>query len=256
MFGRARRRDEQQHEELITELRHPRGARSAVISAAVAIVALIVAVVAVKIAWDQYRIARDQLTAATDQSRLAARQLTEAKRAVPSPRTTVAVLDSRSLTAVSAPKGASCWTFSIVAARSDAYRCMTDDHLIFDPCFVPSPVGEPLRVLCPRTPDLTTADLLLAHTPPGDLYETDRENRPDPASAATRRPWLLELANGRVCVFTSGGTDQIADERVNYFCDPRGSVLGFAIRTDRTWHAFYREKPGPYREVDVVKVWV
>jgi hypothetical protein len=41
-----------------------------------------------------------------------------------------------------------------------------------------------------------------------------------------RRPWALELGNGKRCIAVDGATGDIAGIRVDYFCGPEDGVVG------------------------------
>jgi len=123
-----------------------------------------------------------------------------------------------------AVKQGECWVKSITAYRG--LRCR-EGNLIRDPCFAQTTS----RVLCPgegdalcSTPRLCDTVILEVGTLPGDIV-----------MAALPAPWRLELEDGSVCRFSSGGTGTYLGERLNYFCTDGAIVVGFPDAGSLQW---------------------
>ena len=100
-----------------------------------------------------------------------------------------------------------CWTTSITAATSGAYRCIAG-NAIRDPCFASPKPSHPVEVACIADP-WSRAEVLQVT---GAL--------PEPASGGDglARPWALELGNGARCVAASGMVPQIRGVNLGYHC--------------------------------------
>ena len=108
-----------------------------------------------------------------------------------------------------------CWNGSLSVPRADAYRCMTDDHIIYDPCFsVPLESGF---VSCPEDPKS------------GDVFfKTDTtyaENKNDDFGKEPSHPWFIKLRDNSECRMITGVTYGIANNRMDYSCEPSGASL-------------------------------
>lgn len=118
-----------------------------------------------------------------------------------------------------------CWTGSLAASRSDAWRCATG-NIIYDPCFelVASKSGSP--VICDPNP---------AKGQKGIRVNLDQ---PLPRAEAYKGPdtqaWQLVLANGTFCSFLTGATGMVNKQRIDYGCSD-GSVLIGLPQTGKVW---------------------
>ena len=86
---------------------------------------------------------------------------------------------------------------------------------IYDPCFSS---GE--DVICGADPNVPTVSFLLNLTEP--LPE------PEVPQDTTGHAWQVELADGATCVYATGATGGVGDERINYLCpspDPDQDVV-------------------------------
>jgi len=101
-----------------------------------------------------------------------------------------------------------CWTSSISIARPGAWRCMIGNS-IMDPCF--SLPGASGAVECGADP--------LKGEPGFRLNLTQPLPGPFPTpSASYQRAWLLLLSDGVGCVFLTGATGAVHNDRINYQC--------------------------------------
>jgi hypothetical protein len=116
----------------------------------------------------------------------------------------------------------SCFTSSLAATRSDAFRC-TSDNEILDPCFtIP---GNTSAMLCVRNPLDSSTFVQLNLTQPLPA--------PEPVPAQTH-PWFLQLADNTVCGFFTGATGAVNGERINYGCTDNLDVVGLP-KQDTVW---------------------
>lgn len=134
-----------------------------------------------------------------------------------------------------------CWTGSIAADRSDAWRCLSG-HWIYDPCFSSS--AAPGIVLCPNMQVTSDVEIRLTRPLPSAQRDT--------ATASIHSiPWLIELdvpssqAPGRVfCEFATGASSVVKtavpnDVRLNYYCSGGSystmGLWGLPRRTSGQW---------------------
>jgi hypothetical protein len=119
-----------------------------------------------------------------------------------------------------------CWTGSLAAERSDAWRCMTGNS-IYDPCYASKVASG--AVYCP---DYTNQRRLLAIrlTKPLPLGEAN----PHPVSTATY-PTTIVLTNGATCAFLTGASNVVAGKRNNYGCTDGRQLLGEPNRSAQPW---------------------
>lgn len=120
-----------------------------------------------------------------------------------------------------------CWTGSSASTRRDAWRCFVG-NLIYDPCI--SAAQAPGRVVCPNR-QMNGGIMIRLTRPLPRRYANHR-----PPSLANR-PWNIQLANGRHCVYSSGASNVVHGIRLNYFC-PAGTgygLWGIPIRRTQPW---------------------
>jgi hypothetical protein len=122
-----------------------------------------------------------------------------------------------------------CWTDSLSTSRGDAYRCMAGDS-IYDPCFAPA--GHPHAVAYSADPFAKRVVLFTLKKPlPSAPNPTTQWLQPH------NQPWGLVLTNAEKCVFETGATDAVHDERLNYQCkDPRW-IVGTVDHSTPLWTA-------------------
>jgi hypothetical protein len=121
-------------------------------------------------------------------------------------------------------RGSDCWT---TGSSPGAWRCMTRNSLIYDPCFEAAPLGNGIdRVFCPLAPwRKTVAELRLPNGYPDvDLY-----------SGYGGSFHGLTLSGGRRCHLALGASDVVDGKRVNYFCPEQRYLIGQPSRRTRTW---------------------
>jgi hypothetical protein len=97
----------------------------------------------------------------------------------------------------------SCWTGSIAAPDSKAYRCLTSADSILDPCFATSPT----TLSC--YPDPWSAPTTLTLT--AALPKVDR-------LAGVTRPWAMQLSDGARCVALTGTVTVVDGVDFGYRC--------------------------------------
>jgi hypothetical protein len=137
----------------------------------------------------------------------------------------------------SAPKrSGSCWTRSIAApSRADAWRCMLGNE-IYDPCFSPKAPGV---VVCDVNPVSGGRGFAVRLTKPLPAGEP-------PFTARLALPWVVQLANGEVCIPLTGTHELIGKESIGYECSrsdaarANGAETGLidgSIVSGTVWHA-------------------
>ena len=128
----------------------------------------------------------------------------------------------------------SCWTRSIAApTRRDAYRCMRGNS-IYDPCFVPKQGGV---AVCDVDPVTNGRGFALRLTKPLPN---------EPVFTGRAQPWVVEVADGEVCIPLTGTHEAIDGETILYECSESralrnaGSLSGLidgSFTAGRVWHA-------------------
>ena len=99
-----------------------------------------------------------------------------------------------------------CWTRSIAApTRPDAYRCMTGNS-IYDPCFVPKRSNV---AVCDVDPVTNGRGFALRLTEPLPN---------EPVFTGRAQPWLVEVADGEVCIPLTGTHEAIDGQTILYEC--------------------------------------
>jgi len=116
-----------------------------------------------------------------------------------------------------------CFTSASGLQREDAYRCSTEDGMIYDPCFV---VDDAPTVVCGADPITGAAGFVLELTEP----------LPEPELGTLSQPWLVELQDGTVCGLSTGTAPVIDDVRADYACDDFSNLLG-ELQQGEIWMA-------------------
>jgi hypothetical protein len=101
----------------------------------------------------------------------------------------------------------SCWTGSLANPRLDAWRCSTENHRIYDPCFSGSTVNNAGdKLICIKSPWNKEATLLTLTKPlPNEKVDT-KDHLKD------HNPWAIELFDGTRCVYDlTGAAGGVAD---------------------------------------------
>ena len=125
-----------------------------------------------------------------------------------------------------------CWTSSIAVASSDAYRCMTNHSLIYDPCFAPK-LKKFTQLACMDAPwsKVTKFDL----TAPIPRAAKHPNGKP--------RVWAYQLSKGLGCI-TATGTGTVVDKVVmNYYCVPGKGWASIPDRKAEPWTVRYAKSP-------------
>jgi basic membrane protein A len=117
----------------------------------------------------------------------------------------------------------SCFTSASGLQREDAYRCSTEDSMIYDPCFV---VDDAPTVVCGSNPATGAAGFMLELTEP----------LPEPDLGVLSQPWLVELEDGTLCGLSTGTAPVIDDVRADYACDDFSNLLG-ELQQGEIWMA-------------------
>lgn len=112
-----------------------------------------------------------------------------------------------------------CWTGSIAAQRSDAWRCFIGND-IHDPCFS-SPRASGV-VVCPDAQLTLATEIHLTHPLPHAMADHGSASR-------SSRPWLVELGASSVpgtagarCEVVTGATSALGGVPESYFCNGHG----------------------------------
>jgi len=123
-----------------------------------------------------------------------------------------------------------CWTSSLSTDRKDAWRCMTAQSNIYDPCF--STASDRSLVACTDNPFSKHVALITLKEP------LKSENNPyTKMLQPSKEPWALRLTTGETCSFETGATDTINEMPLNYQCPGGIWIVGFPDRSTALWHA-------------------
>lgn len=124
-----------------------------------------------------------------------------------------------------------CWTGSLAAARSDAWRCLSG-NLIYDPCF--SSPTAPGIVLCPASGPWSRRAIEIKLTA---QLPTKYANPGEPST--TGLPWALVTTSGWKCRLDTGATSVVRGRRANYACTGINDWLwGAPSRRSEPWKIF------------------
>jgi len=136
-----------------------------------------------------------------------------------------------------------CWTNSIAAPSTSAYRCFQGNKIL-DPCFAPAHPGSPLQVACLSAPWARAVMLQVS----GKL--------PPPASdGVVSRPWAFQLSNGVRCVASTGTVPAVAGVNLGYHCaDGANAALGVVMGTHLTAQ-YAAPAAGALSRMTVTTVW-
>jgi hypothetical protein len=98
-----------------------------------------------------------------------------------------------------------CFANAISLDRADAWRCMTTDNLILDPCFQ---VDDVPTVVCGADPIDGDEGFVLELTEPLPAVE----------AVESDRPWLVQLGDGTICAQMTGTVPGVGDQIGAYGC--------------------------------------
>jgi hypothetical protein len=130
----------------------------------------------------------------------------------------------------------------------DALRCYTSSHGPIDPCFQTVTAQQ---AVCISDPWSESVVLVSTHGLP-ITPSLQREK-----ALKERRPWALELANGKRCAAVDGATGTIAGLRIDYFCgDSEDGIVGSPDSSGEPWTVSYvLGDLQETSEVDVLTAW-
>ena len=139
-----------------------------------------------------------------------------------------------------------CWAAShSVGGRPEAWRCITDNSRIMDPCF--SYGAWPEVVACASVPWDGEVTIMHLHAPPEPLDRVE--------GSGDQSAWALQLANGQRCAYTQGVTTTLDSMRMNYACDD-GLAYGENQGDDTHWSVYYQaDGSSELTEVPVEVLW-
>lgn len=125
----------------------------------------------------------------------------------------------------------SCFTNAIGLGRADAWRCMTDDNQIYDPCFQldsgPASAATP-TLICGADPVTDATGFVLALTEP----------LPTPDIGQLAMPWILLLQDGTRCERMTGTIPGVGEQVAPYGCDDGQTYLMADLQIDEpVWFA-------------------
>jgi hypothetical protein len=121
-----------------------------------------------------------------------------------------------------------CWTSSIAVSSSNAYRCMTDESLLYDPCFAPEA--------------RTFTQLACMASPWGEVTRFEL-TAPVPKSALhpNGKPWVWaeQLGNGVRCITDTGTGVEVDRVALNYYCVPGKGWASIPAEKTGLWTVRY-----------------
>lgn len=129
---------------------------------------------------------------------------------------------------IAATVSGGCWTGSLVDNRNDAWRCVSGNSALLDPCFSGPPDVPSREVLCIDSP-FATRSTLLRLTKPLPFSYADR------GTAGRGPPWGIELTDGTRCVWEAGGSAVIGGSRLNYGCRQSDHLVGEPKKSGASW---------------------
>jgi hypothetical protein len=148
-----------------------------------------------------------------------------------------------------------------VVGRPDAWDCISESDLVYDPCFEnPFPQeGDMPQVACFDSPFSTDVVVLNLTEPLTRVKETPgapAAGGPNDELAPWDLPWALELSNGEQCTLFGGTLTVIAGQVAHYGCTGGGLVLGQTDRRQPIWVVSYLAE-GEYVTtlVEVMTAW-
>jgi serine/threonine protein kinase len=99
----------------------------------------------------------------------------------------------------------SCFTSSNVIQRADAFRC-TSGNFLYDPCFSINDT----QLLCPSDGPWANSGVLINVSALVSFGGKDQ--------GTSGQPWAIQMADGTRCLAVSGATNEVAGQRLGYFC--------------------------------------
>ena len=132
---------------------------------------------------------------------------------------------------VARSSNAECYSGAISSPRRDAFRCITKQNLLYDPCFLD--LAGPLRLACWRGPSPSQVVIV---TPERRFPQLQNHGSADVKGGF---PWLIELSNGQYCADDTGASLYFPSTgRANWDC-PHGLGWGTIHRDGRHWTMAY-----------------
>ena len=119
-----------------------------------------------------------------------------------------------------------CFTSSDVTRRDDAWRCFVGNSL-FDPCF--SSQFAFGIVVCPIPWQGSGTEIHLTKPLPKSGSHT--------VPSLSLQPWAVETVSGSFCMLSSGASNLVHGQRLNYFCgrSAKQGLWGFPSRKKQPW---------------------
>lgn len=131
-----------------------------------------------------------------------------------------------------------------VVGRPDAWDCISESDLVYDPCFEnPFPQEGALpQVACfasPFSTDVVVLNLTEPLTRTKEAPDAPAGSGPNDELAPWDLPWALELGNGEQCTLFGGTLTVVAGQVAHYGCTGGGLVLGETDRRQPVWVVSY-----------------
>ncbi len=145
------------------------------------------------------------------------------------------------LTAESTGSGVCGYPSSHAIDRPDAWDCISDNDVVYDPCFE-NPFADPDmpgEVACFESPFSTDVTVLALTEPLVRNKTSGAEPGADAEIAPWDLPWAMELANGEQCSLLGGTLTVFAGQVVHYGCSGGGGILGETDRSRPVWVVSY-----------------
>jgi hypothetical protein len=130
-----------------------------------------------------------------------------------------------------------------VPGRNDTWQCQAC-NMTFDPCF-----QDDVYVVCTVSPWSDKVAVLQLNTP---LNKSTKKK-----INLKSEPWGIELTNGARCTFLTGASTMIANERINYSCNPYVySIVGKIDRSSPIWKAnVFNYDTKQIQKMPIKRVW-
>lgn len=126
-------------------------------------------------------------------------------------------------------KQGTCFSNSNIVSGTTAYRCSVENE-IYDPCIVGAD-GQTL--VCQSDPTVKKSGFALDRD--GELPEVEEDE------TEVLRPWVVELASGRLCTLPDTIIPPVGEEEVTYTCvssnQDRDVVIAGELKQGKLWNA-------------------
>jgi hypothetical protein len=129
--------------------------------------------------------------------------------------------------------------------REDAWRCVSREGFVYDPCFSKR-FSTDLIVICPQSPWSDQGVQLTLTAPLNEKNQT-------PLDMSKTLPWAIELKDGKRCL-SSESQQPIEDLPTHYQCNEHTVLLGDAHRCSPTWTILKYDSAG-LSTAEIVTAW-